>query len=92
MLKERFLNMSRRNNVIIAGGYAAKLWHLISSDISIDRGLIEHARFVCRNHVLDVNESIFSTASFERLQSFLNQVAKNSAFPLSIVDGVTNIH
>lgn len=32
----------------------------------LTRGLIQHTRFICRHHVLDVDESIFAAMNFWR--------------------------
>lgn len=54
--------------------------------------LIQHARLVGGNHVLDVYECVVAAVSLERLQCFLNQVADILASLLAVVDLVAHVH
>lgn len=43
---------------------------------------LEHATFICRNHIFDVNVCIFPTMFFKYFQCFLDQITKLFVFPL----------
>ena len=51
--------------------------------------LVEHARFICGNHILDINKSILSTMAFKSLQSLLDQVSNVFAFLLTVIDSIS---
>ena len=52
---------------------------------------IQNATFISRNHVLNVDECIFSTVSLEYLQGLLDKIAQNQTFSLRILDLVANV-
>ena len=54
-------------------------------------GSVEHAALVGGNHVLDVDECVFSTVDFEALQSLLDQISEVLALPLAVVDLVAKV-
>merc|ERR1712018_619394 len=51
----------------------------------------EHTGFVGGNHVLDVDEGIWSASFFQYFQSFLDQITHILVEPLMVVNGITNI-
>ena len=53
---------------------------------------VEHATLIGGNHVLDVNESVFSTVNLKAFKSALNKIAKVLAFSLTVVDSVTEVN
>lgn len=59
--------------------------------LSLSLTLVEHTRFICGNHVLDINESVLATVSFEYLKRFVDQIANVLSFLLTIIDSVTQI-
>jgi hypothetical protein len=46
---------------------------------------VEHAAFVSGDHVLDVDERIFSSMDLKHLKCLLDQVAQVHSFPLAVV-------
>ena len=54
-------------------------------------GLIQHARLVRRDHVLDVDECIFASVPLQQLQSLLNQIADIHALALAVRYCVANV-
>ena len=52
---------------------------------------VEHATLVGGNHILDVDECVFTTVNLKAFESALNKVAKVLAFSLTVVDLVTEV-
>ena len=52
---------------------------------------VEHATLVGGNHILDVDECVFSTVNLKAFESALNKIAKVLAFSLTVVDLVTEV-
>ena len=77
--------------------YAQTLLRVTSSGnflkmAAISKSLIQHARLVCWDHVLDVDKGILSSVSLQQLQGFFNQVAHVLAFILAVVDAIATVH
>lgn len=52
---------------------------------------VEHARFVSRNHVFDVDESILTTMHLKQFQGLLNQVSKIVSLSLTVVNFIAKV-
>ena len=53
---------------------------------------VEHATLISGDHILDVDESIFSTVELKALECWLNKIAKVLAFSLAVIDLVSKIN
>lgn len=56
------------------------------SDISV-----EYATFVGGDHILDVDEGIFSSVELEHLESLLNEITKVCCLSLAVVNLVSQV-
>ena len=54
--------------------------------------LVQQARLVGGDHVLDVDEGVFATVALEGLQRLLDQVADILPLLLAVVDAVPGVH
>lgn len=54
--------------------------------------LVEHARLVGGDHVLDVDEGVLPAVALERFQRLLDQVADVLPLLLAVVDAVSGVH
>ena len=52
---------------------------------------VEDAALICGDHVLNVNESIFTAVYFEHLECLLDQVTEVSCFALAVIYLVTEV-
>lgn len=52
---------------------------------------VKDATLIGWDHILDVNECIFSTMSFKHFKSLLNEVSKNESFTLRVLNLVANV-
>mmetsp|Transcript_9033 Transcript_9033/g.21117 ORF Transcript_9033/g.21117 Transcript_9033/m.21117 type:complete len:379 (-) Transcript_9033:163-1299(-) len=53
--------------------------------------LVEDARLVGRDHILDVDEGILAPVRLQKLQRLLDEVAEDHALPLVVHDPVANV-
>jgi len=53
---------------------------------------VQDAGFVRWDHVLNVDESIFSSVHFEKLQGSLDQVSRVAHFSLAVVNLISDVH
>jgi len=53
--------------------------------------LVEHARLVCGDHVLDVDEGVVAAVTLKDLQRLLDEVAHVFPLLLAVVDAVTRV-
>lgn len=75
-----------------ADGDALEACVLWSSGGQVGRFLgVGHARLIRRDHILYVNKSIFFTLLLEEVECISNQLAKASAFLLTIVNAISQI-
>ena len=54
--------------------------------------LVQQARLIGGDHVLDVDEGVFATVALEGLQRLLDQVADILPLLLAVVDAVPGVH
>lgn len=54
--------------------------------------LIQQARLIGRDHVLDVDEGVFSSGALEGLQRLLDQVTDVLPLLLAVVDAVPGVY
>jgi hypothetical protein len=52
---------------------------------------VEHAGLVGGDHVLDVDEGVFSTVGLEELEGLLDEVAEVKSLALAVVDLVSEV-
>jgi len=52
---------------------------------------VEDARFVGRDHVLDVDESVLTAVGLEHLEGLLDEIAQNEALALRVLDLVADV-
>jgi len=53
---------------------------------------VEDATFICGDHVLNVDESVFATVLLEEFESSLDEVTQVLGFALGVVDLVSEVH
>ena len=56
-----------------------------------ERSSVKNAALVGRDHILDVDESVFSSVDFEHFKSWLYEIAKISWLSLTVVDLVAEV-
>ena len=52
---------------------------------------VKHAALIGRNHVLDIDECIFSSVLLEYFKSGLDQITKVAALSLTVVNFVSQV-
>lgn len=52
----------------------------------------EHAAFVRRNHVFNIDICVFSAMLLQNFEGLLNQVSQILIFPLGVVNFIADIH
>ena len=52
---------------------------------------VKNTTFIGRDHILDIDESVFSTVDLEHLKSLLNEVTKVGGLALTVVDLVAEV-
>lgn len=55
-------------------------------------GSREHDAFVGRNHVLEIDEGIFTSVSLEQLECFVDQLTKVGSLALIVDDLVSGVY
>ena len=79
--------MQKSEELVVNGSFLEGCqWFLSRSDCSV-----EDATFVGWDHVLDINESVFSSVGLEKLESLLNKVSQILSLSLSVVDLVSQV-
>ena len=53
---------------------------------------VEHAWFICWDHVLDIDKGVISSVAFKAFQRLLNQVPNIFSLLLAVVDAVPRVH
>jgi len=52
---------------------------------------VEHTALVSGNHILNIDESVFSSVDLKHLESLLDQVAQVEPLSLAVVDLISQV-
>jgi len=52
---------------------------------------VKYTALISGDHILNVNESIFSSMDLEHFESLLDQVTQVETFPLAVVDLIAQV-
>ena len=55
------------------------------------RQSIEHTALISGNHILDIDEGIFTSGLFKEFKGFHNQISQIESFPLVVLDFISDV-